>query len=195
MSSPGGDGEGGKSVVVADECDGIKTLLEGDLPAVYKLGAYVSRNDYLGPGGRREHGNYLVYGMVNRAIFREAHTGPGRLRGLDAFAGADYSPGSVSLAYLQVTAGLRYTGLFPGHDRDVLALGVAHTEFSRRFNTAASVPTDGRYSSETALEANYDYHLTPWVSVQPVWQYYFNPGGAGRRPDAVLLGFGSKVVF
>ena len=133
--------------------------------------------------------------MVNQSVFREAHAGPGFKRGLDIFGGIDYSPDNVSLAYLQVTGGLRYTGLLPTRDRDTLGLGLAYTQFSRRFNTPDSVSANGRYTSETALEINYIYHLTRWLSVQPFNQYYLNPGGIGRHEDALLTGFGSKVVF
>ena len=175
---------------------GIRTLLEGGLPAVYKVGVYNSFRDYTDARhGDTVHGNYLVYGMINQAIFREAHAGSGLARGLDGFASVDYSPDNVSLAFLQATGGLRYTGPIPTRNTDTLSFGVVHTEFSRRFNTPASLLANGRYRSETALELNYEWRLTPWLSVQPVGQYYFDPGGTGRRPGAFLLGFGSKVVF
>ena len=176
--------------------EGIKTLLEGDLPSLYRIGVYNSFADYPDASHRQiVRGNYLVYAMVNQSVFREAHSGPGLMRGLDVFGGLDYSPQDVSLAFLQVTGGLRYTGLFPTRGRDTLGLGVAYTEFSRRFNTPGSLLANGRYTSETALEINYIYRITRLLSVQPFAQYYLNPGGTGRREDALLLGFGSKVVF
>ena len=175
---------------------GIKTLLEGDLPALYRIGIYNSFADYLDARhGRDVHGNYLVYALVNQSVFREAHAGPGLSQGLDAFGGVDYSPDNVSLAYLQVTGGLRYTGLLPTRGQDTLGLGVAYTEFSHRFNTPGSLLANSRYTSETALEVNYIYGTTQLLSVQPFAQYYLNPGGTGRHEDALLLGFGSKVVF
>ncbi len=189
-----GSADGGKGGV--HRRAGPRWFWEGRLPAVYKLGLYNNFADFVDfRNGYRVHGNYLVYGSINQAIFRESHEGPGRLRGLDAFVGADYAPGNVTLAPVQVIGGARYQGLIPGRDKDTLAVGAVYTRFSSRANTPASLALNGRYTEETALELNYVAQVTGWLLVQPLCQFYFNPGGTGRHADAVLLGFHSKVVF
>jgi porin len=53
------------------------------------------------------------------------------------------------------------------------------------------------------LEATYLFQLTPWLQVQPDFQYVFNPGGGlpslgapGKRVgDAAVLGLRTTVTF
>ncbi len=50
--------------------EGVKTLLEGDLPSLYRLGIYNSFADYPDASHRRTvHGNYLLYAMVNQSVY------------------------------------------------------------------------------------------------------------------------------
>ena len=190
------DGKDGKAVQSGAYQDGPRVVGKDLLPAVYKLGLYNSFADFVDlRHGYTVHDNYLIYGMINQALYRESHYGPGFFRGLDAFVGVDFSPENVSLAYLQVEGGLRYTGLIPSRDKDTLGAAVVYTDFSRKANTPASVFANGRYTDETAVEINYAAQVTPWFLIQPVFQYYFNPGGNNRRDDAVMLGVRTKVVF
>ncbi len=169
--------------------DGIKTLFEG-LPAVYKLGLYNNFGNFTNPSnGHIVRGNYLLYGMINQAIFREGHYGEAAKKGLDAFVGADLSPSDVNFAYFELTTGIRYTGLIPQRKNDVAALGLVLTDFSHNYNTSST-----HYSSETAVEVNYKVQLTPWFYVQPDMQVFANPGGQSQATD-LLLGVRANVVF
>jgi porin len=204
------DAKDGKDVAVTPPIkDGPRTLFEGTLPAVYKAGIYNNFADFTEPNtGRVIHDSYLIYAMVNQALFREGHYDAAYFRGLDAFAGVDYSPGNVAYAYLQSTAGFRYTGTFPGRNKDTVGLGVVHTEFSGRFDTPAVLAAPAtttspavaaapavRRTEETAIELNYACQVTPWLLVQPLFQYYVNPGGTGTHENAVVLGARTKIVF
>ncbi len=195
----GKDGTDSKAVSAVGNTikDGPRTLFEWTLPAVYKLGIYNNFADFTEPNtGRVIHDNYLVYGMVNQGLFREGHYGAAYFRGLDTFAGLDYAPGNVSPAYLQATGGFRYTGTFPGRDKDTVGVGVVHTEFSGKFDTAATLLAPAVHrTQETALELNYAAQVTPWLLVQPLLQYYVNPGGTGNHENAVVLGARTKVIF
>ena len=46
-----------------------------------------------------------------------------------------------------------------------------------------------------ALEWGYAIQLTPWLKVQPDIQYIIRPGGTGRVPNALVLGFEFGMVF
>jgi porin len=48
---------------------------------------------------------------------------------------------------------------------------------------------------ENVLEITYLANLTTWFSLQPDFQYIFNPGGYGRTPDAVVCGIRFNVTF
>ena len=191
------DGKEAAAAVTPATNDGPRTLLEGTLPAVYKAGIYNNFADFAEPNtGRIIHDNYLIYGMVNQGLFREGHYGAQYFRGLDAFGGVDFAPGNVSPAYLQATGGFRYTGTLPGRDKDTVGLGVVHTEFSGAFDTAATLTAPAvRRTQETAIELNYAAQVTPWLLVQPLFQYYVNPGGTGTHENAVVLGARTKVIF
>jgi porin len=48
---------------------------------------------------------------------------------------------------------------------------------------------------EVVLEWSYAIQLTPWLKVQPDIQYIIWPGGTGRVPNALVLGFELGVTF
>ena len=191
------DGKDGKSSVkYSDYKTGFRWFWDGTLPEVYKVGLYWNFGDFTDfRSGDRIHQNYLIYASINQAIFRESHYGPGYFRGLDAFIGGDFSPENVSPLSWQITGGLRYTGLVPTRDKDVLSFGVVASHRSDGLNTPASVLLNGSGTDETALELNYAAQVTGWLLVEPTFQYYINPGGSSRRDNAVLLGARTKVVF
>ena len=65
---------------------------------------------------------------------------------------------------------------------------MTHTIFADSVNTPDSLLLEGDFTSETAIEFNYAAQVTPWLLVQPTFQYYFNTGGSGRREDAGASG-------
>jgi porin len=48
---------------------------------------------------------------------------------------------------------------------------------------------------ELALEWSYAIQVTPWLKFQPDIQYIINPGGTGRVPNALVLGFEVGLTF
>jgi porin len=48
---------------------------------------------------------------------------------------------------------------------------------------------------ENVLEITYLANLTEWFSLQPDFQYIFNPGGFGRTPNAAVAGIRFNVTF
>ena len=46
---------------------------------------------------------------------------------------------------------------------------------------------------ETAIEIFHKFQLSPWLSLKPVLQYIFNPGGDGR--DAIVVGARVEIAF
>ena len=191
------DGKDGKTVAADSTYKfGKRWFWEGTLPEVYKIGLYWNFGDFVDlRNGYNIHQNYLIYASINQAVFRESHYGPGYFRGLDAFIGGTFSPDNDSPLPWQITGGLRYTGLFPTRDKDTLAFGVVASHRSDALDTAASALAFGSSEDETAIELNYAAEVTPWLLVQPTFQYYFNPGGTSRHENAALLGVRTKVVF
>ena len=191
------DGKDGKTVAADSSYQGgPRWFWEGTLPAVYKAGLYWNFGGFTDlRNGYHIHENYLAYASINQGIFRESHYGPGYFRGLDAFIGGDFSPGDVAPVTGQITGGIRYTGPIPTRDKDTAAFGIVYSKLSDSQNTVDSLLLGDDFTSETAIEFNYSCQVTPWLLVQPTFQYYFNVSGTGTRGDAALLGVRTKVVF
>jgi porin len=50
-------------------------------------------------------------------------------------------------------------------------------------------------SSETYVEATYQYQLRPWWQLQPDLQYVFNPGGGVVNPNDPTRRIGNELVL
>ena len=50
-------------------------------------------------------------------------------------------------------------------------------------------------SSETFIEATYQYQVAPWWQIQPDVQYVINPGGGLVNPNANNRRVGDEAVF
>ena len=87
------------------------------------------------------------------------------------------------------SGGFQYQGLLDGRDNDVLGAGFAHGAFSDK---ASSEYTE---DYEAAFEVYYSAEIAPWFVVSPSVQYIVNPGGQTDRPDAVVLGVRTLIVF
>lgn len=93
------------------------------------------------------------------------------------------------------SAGLVYTGLFPGRPDGQLGLAFtgAHNAGSYRdAQAAAGTPAD---AAETTAELTYSDNLTPWFTVQPDVQYIINPGTDPAHDNAVIIGSRFTVKF
>ncbi len=150
------------------------------LPGNFAVGSYYDSKEYadLGDSSDGRYGNYGIYFHVDQMLYAEPHTT--RQQGVTAFLAATVAPRNdmKTFPYFYV-GGMVYGGLFPGRDRDTTALGVAYSQFSGQL--------EGTY--ETAFEINHKCQITPWLSLQPDFQYILRPGGTGAISDAIVLGF------
>ena len=81
-----------------------------------------------------------------------------------------------------------YEPPFAGRDNDSVGIGLAYIKVGNGAhdldldNRALSGGPYGVRTSETAVEATYQYQVTPWWMVQGDAQYTFN-AGAGQNPN------------
>ncbi|MGH6990493.1 MAG: carbohydrate porin, partial [Stellaceae bacterium] len=78
----------------------------------------------------------------------------------------------------------------PGRANDTFGVGMGYTHVSGRvagydrddaaFNPGTFWPTQ---SGETFIEITYQAQVTPWLQLQPDFQYFFNPGGGIANPN------------
>ena len=195
---------------------GLKINAVGDneepngLPGEYKLGAWAHSGDFpsnfedasgepfvISGRERREHSNnFGVYVTGEQMLWREAGE-----QGVYAFLRAGVSPRDRSFFELVADGGFTYQGLIPGRDADILGIGAVYARVSRDIRDAERLDArvngtvySGLSDHETVLEAFYAIQLTKWWTVQPDFQWIFNPGAAGRT-DAVVVGVRTSIVF
>ncbi|HKW35982.1 MAG TPA: carbohydrate porin [Candidatus Acidoferrum sp.] len=161
-------------------------------PGLYKFGAVYNGGKFANPEGMRSSGNYLIYGMASQALFRST---PGSNRGLDVTFGFDYSPGDVSRENVQITAGARINAAFERRPNDRIGIGFVYTKISDPFSDFGALLGGPRLGSEKAFELNYSIKVTPYLLVEPTFQYYANVGGNPALTNAPVLGFRTKVTF
>jgi porin len=98
------------------------------------------------------------------------------------------APGDRNLVSVSANAGIVMKAPFKGRDNDSVGIGLAYIKIG---NAAHDLDLDNRElsggpygvrTSETAVEATYQYQVTPWWVVQGDAQYTFN-AGAGQNPN------------
>ena len=194
------------------------------LPGIYKLGAWYQDANFADQnvdtngvplassqtnGNPMQHtGNYSVYAVADQTVWREGEDSP---RSVNVFARVMGAPADRNQLSASLNLGVTMTAPFVGRDADVIGLGVAWAQVSSTYadnirNTNAangtSLPVP---SSETFLEATYQYQIKPWWQAQASLQSTLNPGGGvvdpsdpaqtRRIPDAWVLGLRTTVTF
>ncbi len=150
------------------------------------------------------HGDYTIYGVADQMVWRE---GSNPNRSVSLFGRVLYTPqGDRNLVDFSANAGVVYHDPFTNRPDDTigLAMGYAHvshaaSEYDK--DVAAynmTVGPSGYFpvrTSETYVEATYQYQVHPWWQVQPDIQYVFNPGGGIANPDAPGERVHNELVF
>ena len=169
----------------------------GNYPGVYKFGAGYDPHNFFDPLTHvSSPGNYLLYGQVAQAVYRMGSVGQDANRGLDLIYGEDWSPGDVTQFNHQIMTGGRWTGVFGGsHSRDTLGVGYVWTSLGSHYRESQALAGKGKLTHEDLVEVNYLAHVTPWLTFQPVFQWYVQPGGDARRSTAFVTGFRTKITF
>lgn len=174
---------GNSSIVLAGELEYSYTLDGDQLPGILSVGAVYE-------SGERVDGKTIppVYEYVlqwEQSVYKEEGLDPLN-QGLSLFAGV--YPRFVGDGALEdsignsLVAGLVYTGLLPGRDRDCLGLGLAWAELYR-----------GGTNEETVTELFYRIQLTERLTLQPDFQYIASPSGI--YPDAFVIGTRSQITW
>ena len=172
------------------------------LPVSIKVGGYyhtdqfadirdaVGANFGLGTGTRMHRGNYGVYLLAEKMLYREAGSVDTAMQGLTGFIRLGHAPADRNIAELGIDAGLVYKGLIPGRDYDSIAIAGSYLKMSndlRRAQRAANAVAPGSFvvsDYEAAVEFSYKFQMAAWWTLQPSIQYAMHPGGSKAIPDA-----------
>ena len=168
-----------------------------------------SLSDPMGSGmARIHHGNYGLYGVVDQALWNNPDAPD---QSIGAFARVFWNPADRNSASYQIDGGVNVKGLIDGRPDDVLGLGGSFIGLS---GFASGADRDANFYSgttapvrdyESEIEVTYQAALTPWLSVQPDFQYVMHPGGTIANPniatgstpikDAAILGLRVSAKF
>jgi porin len=144
-------------------------------------------------------GNYAVYAVADRLIWRDA-TDPNRT--VAAFTRIMGTPLSDrNLIDFSLNAGLTFHSPLTYRTTDTLGLGLGYAHVSKsadgldrdanNFNATTSPVRSG----ETFVEMTYQYQYKPWIQIQPDLQYVFNPGAGVADPNDATKRISNELVL
>jgi len=165
----------------------------GGLRGTYSAGAFYATADVPDQRSARMHsGNYGGYLSADQQIYcPDSAKDP--TKGLSVFGRFSLTPSDRNLVSWYADSGFNYKGLVPGRDNDVAGLAFAYTRISPDAVERAGQPVASHH--EAVLELTYQVTLTDWLSVQPDFQYVFNPGATDTTPNAAVVGLRLNVAF
>ncbi len=132
-------------------------------------------------------GDYLIYGMLNQAVYR---TSPNGDRGLDLTAGVDWSPSDRNRTNQVTDIGMRLNEPLLTHLHNTIGLAWVRTGIDQGITLTEPLPPQ---TAEHGMELNVLLELPRGILVQPVAQYFIHSGGTGANVS--VFGLHTKVDF
>ena len=136
---------------------------------------------------RRQRGGYV---LGERSL---ARLGGSDERFLSGFARYTWGDGDSTAVKNSLNLGLHLKGPLASRADDVLGIAWTRAGMSRKWRDVQTVPGNTK-ASEDALEITWRFAVTPWLAVQPNYQYIKSPGGAAL-PNAKLIGVRVDVAL
>ena len=155
---------------------------------------------------QQHRGDYSIYAVADQMVWVDPEESD---RTINLFARAMGTPqADRNLIDFSLNFGMTFHEPFLHRDDDTFGIGMGYARVSSQ---AAGLDQDtAAYSgafaptrtSETFIEATYQYAVAPWLQLQPDFQYVFNPGGGlanaggtGRIKDEAILGVRTNILF
>jgi porin len=201
-----------------------KPSSDGPLPGNYKIGAWYNSYKFddqqtdtidlplaspLSNGApATHHGNFSLYGVMDQMIWRSKDD---TNRSLNIFFRPTFTPyQDRNLVSASINAGVGLHAPLPGRDNDAFGVEMGTvwassgaSNFDRQMQFfQPSVYTPIR-SSETFIEATYQFQALPSWVIQPDVQYFINPGlgianpnePAQRIKNEFVIGLRTNITF
>jgi porin len=160
------------------------------LPGTFKIGGWFDTAPAPNTNSTQPW-NYGFYFIADQMLYRVPQPGSVRNKGLGIFTHIGFSPQNSSFINFYIDSGLNYKGVIPTRDHDILGVAFAYGHLTNN-------PQDNEGSSnsgyEIVLEATYQIELSPWLSVQPDFQYVIHPSGTDVA-NALVLGVRATLSF
>jgi porin len=152
------------------------------------FGAWHCSGDFSDISGLNAHSNYGTYLLGEHELWKEAE---GSDQGFGAFAQVAQAQPGRNFNSWYYGGGLRYQGLVPDRDDDIVGVGFALAQFSDEAREA----NPGLESNEHTYEISYRAPLNGWLTVTPDAQFVVNPGGNPDLANDLILYVRSEIAL
>jgi porin len=147
-----------------------------------------------GNEGRPLDHDWGLYGIIDQLVWRVP--GSAEAQGVGIFARFIGAPADRNLVDFYFDVGVTFTGMFRRRPNDALAVGFAYTNISDQvsaFDVDFGEPAPRNY--ESLVEICYTYQINDGWSVQPNFQYIWQPGGSSGVDNATVVGARTTIGF
>lgn len=136
---------------------------------------------------------WAIYGIIDQLIWRAlASSEP---KGVGVFGRAIASPTGQSLLDFYVDGGITFSGMIPWRSNDVIALGLAYSSVTNLHGSDLLSSAIQTRAPETLFEVCYTAELRSNWTLQPDFQYIWQPGGVSTAPSAAVWGLRLTTEF
>jgi porin len=138
--------------------------------------------------------DYGFYALLDQMIYRLP--GGGDPKGITLFGSYMLAPpdGNVIGDYWE--AGVTFSGMIPSRPHDVLGIGFINTGVSSQvIDFYRSIDDPVAPSFEGVLEVSYTALIVQGLTLQPDFQYFWNPGGHTSNPNNPTEATPNAAVF
>ncbi len=140
-----------------------------------KLGAWEHNGTFTRLDGSQQQGTYGGYAILDQTLWQPKGE-PANGRGVRSFLEYGGTQDDINAIDRHFGGGVTWTGLFDARPTDIIGFSPQYAHISSQAGLA--------HPYELALEAFYQWQVTPWAFVQPDFQYIVHPGGT--YPDALV---------
>ncbi len=195
--------DGSTGAIFVFEAGYTTALGMAQLPGHYKIGGYYDTSsvaDAVVPG-QIDKGRYGMYLLGDQMILSFDGTPK---RGLVALGQFSYSDCRTSVFTQIIGAELIALGPFDARPNDFIDIGYARAGINHRNITAEytkqatdDLSEESLSGGEEVIEAGYGMAATPWLTIQPNFQYIINPGAFAytHYPNAWVFGIKTNATF
>jgi porin len=124
-------------------------------------------------------GNYSIYGVMDQTIWQSAADSA---RNLNIFARIMGAPDNRNLIDFSFNGGVTLAAPLPGRDNDQAGIDFGLGKVSSRVAGLTRDQGITAQGTEELIEATYQAQATPWLVLQPDFQYIVNPGAGVPDP-------------
>jgi porin len=148
---------------------------------------------------RNHHGNFSFYAVADQMLWVDPTESDHSVSAFVRIMGTPQT--NRNFISFSLNAGLTFREPFKGRDSDTFGIGMGFAKVSPQVSALDrdNILYTGVYtpirSSETYLEATYQYQVAPWWQLQPDIQYVINPGAGLVNPNNPTKRIGNELIL